>query len=253
MKTIHEVANLSGVSVRTLQYYDKIGLLTPDYYSSSGYRQYSSQNLLDLQKILIYKTLDFSLADIKSLMSKTLDEQAQLQQQKSLLILKQKQLTDIITWIDRFSDDNHTVDFEAFKNTVTLNLPFTLSDTQKDLITLETYEKLKKLWGEAPLRATEQLFSEISLDTMKEISAHSFELQKSILDTPDDNEAMKRLEVWLNFEQTAYQLTNSIIYAQLFVETFHKNPEQMNLLEQQFGAESAQRLLILLEEYIHQN
>ena len=69
MKTISQIAKLSGISVRTLQYYDEIGLLKPSSLSESGYRLYDEEALGKLQQILTLKELDFSLKEIQHLLS----------------------------------------------------------------------------------------------------------------------------------------------------------------------------------------
>ena len=69
MRTVHEVSRLTGVSIRALQYYDRIGLLRPSAYSRAGYRLYDDTALETLQQILLYRELDFPLVDIKALLS----------------------------------------------------------------------------------------------------------------------------------------------------------------------------------------
>ena len=64
MRTVNEVSKLSGVSARTLQYYDKIGLLKPTKYTASGYRLYDDTALEKLQHILLFRELEFSLKEI---------------------------------------------------------------------------------------------------------------------------------------------------------------------------------------------
>ena len=59
MMTVHEVSLLSGVSIRTLQYYDKIGLLPPDRVTEAGYRLYGEKGLERLQQILLFRELAF--------------------------------------------------------------------------------------------------------------------------------------------------------------------------------------------------
>ena len=61
MKTVNEVSKLTGVSIRTLQYYDKIGLLRPTEYTESGYRLYDDAALERLQQILLFRELEFPL------------------------------------------------------------------------------------------------------------------------------------------------------------------------------------------------
>lgn len=91
---INEVAKLTGVSARTLQYYDEIGLLIPEKLNN-GYRDYSDENLEKLQKILFYKFLKFKLNDIKKLLDADDDNLKILEQQREL-ILKEKEKFEII-------------------------------------------------------------------------------------------------------------------------------------------------------------
>ena len=63
--TVHEVSSLTGVSIRTLQYYDRIGLLRPAGYTDAGYRLYDDAVLETLQQILLFRELEFPLKDIQ--------------------------------------------------------------------------------------------------------------------------------------------------------------------------------------------
>ena len=69
MKTVRQVSELTGISVRTLHYYDEIGLFRPSEVTESGYRLYDEDALETLQQILFFKELDFSLKDIKWIMT----------------------------------------------------------------------------------------------------------------------------------------------------------------------------------------
>ncbi len=75
MYSVKELSTLAGVSVRTLHYYDQIGLLNPARIAQNGYRQYDDAALLRLQQILFYRELDFKLADIKELLDSPAFEQ----------------------------------------------------------------------------------------------------------------------------------------------------------------------------------
>jgi DNA-binding transcriptional MerR regulator len=68
MKTVGEVAELAGVTVRTLHHYDELGLLSPSDRSEAGYRLYSYEDLARLQEILIWRQLGFALAEIQGLL-----------------------------------------------------------------------------------------------------------------------------------------------------------------------------------------
>ena len=70
MKTISQVAELTGISTRTLQYYDEIGLLKPSELTQSGYRLYNDEALQKLQQILFFKELGFKLKDINEILLK---------------------------------------------------------------------------------------------------------------------------------------------------------------------------------------
>ena len=101
MKTVRDVSKISGVSRRTLQYYDEIGLLKPDGVKPSGYRLYSEDNLARLWRILFYRDLGFSLDEIKKMLSKSPElEQKLMQEHRHLLTEKQNKLKKMIASID---------------------------------------------------------------------------------------------------------------------------------------------------------
>lgn len=78
MKTVKQVSDMAGVSVRTLQYYHKIGLLNPTAVTKAGYRLYDDQALEQLQEILFFKELDFSLKDIKGIINNPCHDRRQM-------------------------------------------------------------------------------------------------------------------------------------------------------------------------------
>ena len=91
---INEVVKITGVSARTLQYYDEIGLLIPQKLDN-GYRDYSEENLEKLQKILFYRFLKFKLNDIRELLEGDFDNLKILEQQREL-ILREKEKFEVI-------------------------------------------------------------------------------------------------------------------------------------------------------------
>ena len=97
-----EFAEFTGVSVRTLHYYDEIGLLTPAYVDEqTGYRYYDEGCLLRMQEILFYRELDFSLKRIGEIMSSPAhNANKALQEQKKLLVLKKERLERLIASVD---------------------------------------------------------------------------------------------------------------------------------------------------------
>ncbi len=134
MMTVHEVSKLAGVSVRTLQYYDKIGLLHPSKYSDAGYRLYADTDLERLQQILLFRELEFPLKDIRKIMeSPDYDRNKALDQQITLLKLKKDHLENLIAFALHVSGEKHT-DFSAF-----------------DRSRLKEYAaRAKAAWGDSP-------------------------------------------------------------------------------------------------------
>ena len=97
MMTVNEVSKLTGVSIRTLQYYDKIGLLHPAKYTEAGYRLYNDAALETLQQILLFRELEFPLKDIKEIISRPdFDRSKALEQQIKLLTLKKEHIENLI-------------------------------------------------------------------------------------------------------------------------------------------------------------
>lgn len=99
---IREFAKFTGVSVRTLHYYDEIGLLKPSHVDpSTGYRYYDEEALLRMQEILFYRELDFSLNSIRQIISSpNYDITKALNEQKQLLKLKKERIERLIHAID---------------------------------------------------------------------------------------------------------------------------------------------------------
>lgn len=86
---VNEVSKWTGVSIRTLQYYDTIGFLKPSQYTESGYKLYDDTALERLQQILLFKELEFSLKEIKEIIdAPNFDREKALEQQIELLTLK---------------------------------------------------------------------------------------------------------------------------------------------------------------------
>ena len=100
MYSIGQFAKKTGMTIRTLHYYDEKGLLKPARISKGGQRYYDESNILTVQKIATYKYLDFSIEEIKQLLKEESSLVDSLQQQKLLLEKKKKQLDQIIASLD---------------------------------------------------------------------------------------------------------------------------------------------------------
>jgi len=118
MRTVKEVSELTGISVRTLHYYDEIGLFKPTEVTEAGYRLYDDKAIEKLGQILVFRELDLPLADIKLIMDNPdLDRNSVLAKQREMLWLKKQRLERIIANIDNMLKGDHDMDFTVFDET----------------------------------------------------------------------------------------------------------------------------------------
>ncbi len=115
MKSISQVARLTGISIRTLQYYDEIGLLKPSELTASGYRLYNDEALQTLQQILFFKELGFSLKEIKEILENPdFDRIAAFKKQKELFLLKRNRINRLIELLERLEQGEACMSFKEF-------------------------------------------------------------------------------------------------------------------------------------------
>ena len=119
MKTVHEMSQISGISVRTLHYYDSIGLLIPSDVSESGYRLYDDKDLEKLHSILFFKELRFSLKEIKTFFDTPgFDVSSALKDQIALLRLQRDHIDGLISLAEEMvNKGGRIMDFSAFEKT----------------------------------------------------------------------------------------------------------------------------------------
>ena len=99
--TVGQVADVFGVTVRTLHHYDELGLLRPSERSAAGYRLYTEADLRRLQQIVVYRRLELPLDEIASLLAGDEDPRAHLRRQREAVMTRLDELTDIVVAIDR--------------------------------------------------------------------------------------------------------------------------------------------------------
>lgn len=115
MRTISQVTELTGISTRTLQYYDEIGLLKPSELTQSGYRLYDDEASQKLQQILFFKELGFKLKEIKEILQKPdFDRIKAFKEQKELLLLKRNRTDRLIQLLSRLEKGEQCMSFKEF-------------------------------------------------------------------------------------------------------------------------------------------
>lgn len=118
MRTVKEISDLTGISVRTLHYYDEIGLLKPTKKSDAGYRLYDDKALETLQQILFFREFDISLKEIKAVLDNPALERNQiLQVQRKMLVTKKERMERLIASIDDILKGENKMDFTIFTKT----------------------------------------------------------------------------------------------------------------------------------------
>lgn len=216
---IKDFAGMAHVSVRTLHYYDEVGLLRPAYVDEhTGYRYYDESSILRMQEILFYRELDFPLKEIARIMqSEDYDRSQALKEQKQLLLLKKERLEGLINAIDDAIEG-----MDIMKNFD--NSPY------------ENYkEEVKKRWGHTDAyaeyaekskhtAASEQKEQVQGMDLILEAFARNL-LQSIDASAPETQELVLKLQNHIT--EHYYTCTPQILYGlgQMYVadERFTKN------------------------------
>ena len=115
MMTVNQVSRLCGISVRTLHYYDELGLLSPSSVTGAGYRMYGKDALSRLQQILFFRELDFSLKEIRQILDNpSFDPGEALSSQREILTLKRDRLNGLISLVDSILKGEKAMSFAEF-------------------------------------------------------------------------------------------------------------------------------------------
>ena len=201
MMTVKQVSELTGVSIRTLRYYDEIGLLPPASHTEGGYRLYDDTALERLQQILLFRELEFPLKDIVRIVSSPdFDRKQALEQQIELLELKRKRLDDLISFARRIKVIGvRAVDFTAF-------------DTSK----IDEYtQRAKEKWGNTKAyeefsqkKRSDKVNQQVMEDFMQ-LFAEFGKLKEGSPESDDAQAMVKKLQGFIT--EHFYTCTNEIL------------------------------------------
>jgi DNA-binding transcriptional MerR regulator len=193
MYKVKEVADIAGVSVRTLHHYHHIGLLSPVEVSETGYRKYGEAELTRLQQILFFKEMDFPLQKIKRILDDPeFNEEKALEHHREILIKRKKRLERLIHSVDRtlgsVRGGETMANGERFK-------PFNkreIEDHQKK------YEKeIKERWGETnAYKESKRKTAGYSDDDWKKIQEEGNRIDQelvALMDRVPEDEGVQRL------------------------------------------------------------
>ena len=170
--TIKKLAQLAGTSVRTLHYYDEIGLLKPEYRGANGYRHYGETSIAKLQQIMFFRELDFSLEEIKTITSRPdFDAVEALQSHKALLQKRKERIDELLNTITKTIKNIKGAKLMEIKEYYQ-----GFSDEQ-----IEKYrEEVKKRWGEKTLKDSEARVMKMGKEKFAEVQAESDRIFRTI-------------------------------------------------------------------------
>ncbi|WP_315082039.1 MerR family transcriptional regulator [uncultured Clostridium sp.] len=222
---INEVTKLTGVTVRTLHYYDEIGLLKPRQITEAGYRLYDENALVELQQILFFKELEFSLSEIKDIITNpTFNKTEALKNHKELLIKKRERIDNLITLVDNTIKGENNMSFKEFDMTE-------IESTKKKYA-----KEVKERWGNSDAyMESEKKCNNYSKDQWQEINEEGRYILKAFATnmnkTPYSEEAQALVKEWQSFITARwYNCTNEILQCLglMYVgdERFKKNIDQ---------------------------
>ena len=203
---ISEVAKLSGITVRTLHYYDEIELLKPSETTEAGYRMYSSEDLERLQQILFFRELDFQLNEIKEIMlNPNYDKNEALNKHKEFLIEKRKRIDGLITLIDKTIKGDNNMSFKEFDNSK-------IEENKRKYA-----EEVKNRWGNTDAyKEYEKKTSSYDGNSWNEINEGMVEILKEFADNreedPNSDIIQSLVEKWQSYiTSNFYNCTKEIL------------------------------------------
>lgn len=239
--SVSKTAKLSGVSVRTLHYYDEIGLLCPSKVSDTGYRYYGEEELSKLQQIMFFKELDFSLQEIKDIINSSgYKKEEALTRQKELLILKKNRLEKVINLLEASLKGEKNMDFNEFD--------MSEIDEAKQKYT----EEARQRWGET--HAYKQSYSKTSRYTKEDwerINKKYGQILEEFAairgELPGNPEVRKLVKMWQDFiTESYYDCSDEILkgLGEMYVadERFKKNLDK-------YGEGTAEFMSKAIKEY----
>lgn len=220
--TIKKLAQMAGVSTRTLRYYDEIGILKPARINSSGYRIYGQNEVDRLQQILFYRELEVELDTIREIINDpAYDGTSALREHRERLLAKRSQLESLLSTIEKtitaregrieMSDKEK---FEGFKQKM-------IDENEK-----KYGEEIRKKYGEEAVRKSNDKFKGMSEEQYKEfekLSGDVLETLKQAFETgdPAGELAQKAADLhrkWLSFTWPNYSSEAHAGLARMYVE-----------------------------------
>lgn len=195
--TVKDIAKITGITPRTLHYYDEINLLKPSRKSENGYRAYDGNDLENLQTILLFKAMDLSLKEISDIMKLSKEEQRKIiEAHYQILILKQQRLGTIINALEDYISGRDIFNLNIFNNSSVLPLQEQY-DREAKIVYGET-EKYKEFERNIE-KLSEVEKANLYHDFGKRMEIIFKKLAKYIKESPSSNEVQKLILEWKSY------------------------------------------------------
>lgn len=168
---VKDIVRITGITARTLHYYDRIHLFKPTHLTEKGYRLYDRSSLEKLQTILFLKEMDFSLKEIAEILKLTKQEQKQiLMKHRQTLLSRKERLETIMVALEEYVSGNDISNLQIFNSTSVLPLKeqyaneasFFYGETEAYQAYNETMEKLSPDEKEERFSSMEEIFKQIA-------------------------------------------------------------------------------------------
>jgi DNA-binding transcriptional MerR regulator len=196
MRTVKEVSSLTGVSIRTLQFYDKIGLLKPTKVTDAGYRLYDESALETLQQILFFKELDFTLKEIKAIMeSPQFNKSAAFEKQRELIQVKRDRLNNLLGLLDKLIGGEMCMDFKDFDMSSYYRIlnEFKNTHTAQIITQLGSMEAFDEMV--AVLKSHENEIVDMAIEQYGSLENYTSAMKKNLQDFLSNGPAVSQSEV----------------------------------------------------------
>lgn len=220
--TVQKLAQLAGVSSRTLRYYDQIGILTPARVNSSGYRIYGQKEVDRLQQILFYRELGIALETIKEIMTApSFDAEKALKEHREQLLEKRKQLDLLITNVEKTiastegrMDMSDQEKFEGFKKKM-------IDENER-----KYGKEIREKYGEETVNQSNAKLMNMSQEDYEAVTKLEAEVREALAEAfatgdPAGEQAQKAAELhkrWLAYYWTEYSKEAHAGLAQMYVD-----------------------------------
>lgn len=237
MHTVKQLAKIAGVSARTLHYYDEIGLLPASEVGENGYRYYGEEAVLRLQQILFYRELDFSLAEIQTILDEPeFNMQDALQNHKQRLQQRLGRLSLLIQTIDRT--------LLHLKGTIEVE-PNALFEGFDEAKQAQYEQQITQQYGDKQVKESRQRWASYSPEQKAELKAEGEAIYRDLVELIEQEPARPAVQQvisrWHQHVRAYYEPTPEILegLGQMYAEN-----SEFSLVFQQLHAQ--------LPDFLHQ-